>query len=589
MERKRSTSQSKTILKRAKAGSLFLSCRKIILARTARDVLLAVTLTALSSFVATQGVSANNLRDNVPQPSEVSEVMISNSDISKDTVNEQTLPSNGIEVDSIDGEVEEGDLTKIDISESTPEVNDPKLEDDDKSESTDSSLPKPITDEELNHFNLWSSLDYNQGDAIDSRTIAVANFPVSTARRDLPIVISSNVNYLKLQFADTSPKDTSEANATESQSLDIAIFYDVNSQSWMAESLSFDPEIGSRKFLVKSTNKDDGSIILYVPVTKEQITVSDKKLYFVTAYHEEGFSVTVADWIINTPPKIVIEKEIIQANTDILVDLLANLSIFDKEDSGTGGVGALPVKIDLSYKNLETGDVIQLKEEDYKLKFSNSGVYLVMLKVKDSDGRENSAEYRLNIIKSNNPQHHSNPLSEVDGFDNREEKVTAVWVDELVDLSFISEIRLQPLPDIFEHKPKSEESFYHDRTDTLVSERKASSPIDMTPNVKLEMSRLSWIERVITNWLTSKEDQFTSSKQTNQSRLGRDWTISKGKKRHRREFSNLLTQFSLFNRFSDQRVVDKNHHPTSLLLNVIVFFVIIGSSQVCFYFLKKEK
>lgn len=135
--------------------------------------------------------------------------MISNSDISKETVNEQTLPSNGIEVDSIDGEVEEGDLTKIDISESTPEVNDPKLEDDDKSESTDSSLPKPITDEELNHFNLWSSLDYNQGDVTDSRTIAVANFPVSTARRDLPIVISSNVNYLKLQFADTSPKDTS--------------------------------------------------------------------------------------------------------------------------------------------------------------------------------------------------------------------------------------------------------------------------------------------------------------------------------------------------------------------------------------------
>ena len=563
-------------------------CRKIILARTARDVLLAVTLTALSSFVATQGVSANDLRDNVPQPSEVSEVMISNADISKETVNEQTLPSNGIEVDSINGEVEEGDLTKIDISESTPEVNDPKLEDDDKSESTDSSLPKPITDEELNHFNLWSSLDYNQGDAIDSRTIAVANFPVSTARRDLPIVISSNINYLKLQFADTSPKDTSEANATESQSLDIAIFYDVNSQSWMAESLSFDPEIGSRKFLVKSTNKDDGSIILYVPVTKEQITVSDKKLYFVTAYHEEGFSVTVADWIINTPPKIVIEKEIIQANTDILLDLLANISIFDKEDSGTGAVGALPVKIDLSYKNLETGEVIQLKE-DYKLKFSNSGAYLVMLKVTDSDGREDSAEYRLNIIKASNLLYISKPLPEVDSFGDREETVTAVWVDELVDLSLISEIRLQHVPNILEHKPKSEESFYHDRTDTLVSERKAPSPIDMTPNVKLEVSRLSWRERVITNWLTSKEDQFTSSKQTNQSRLGRDWTISKGKKRHRREFSNLLTQFSLFNRFTNQQVVDKNHHPRSLLLNVIVFFIIIGSSQVGFYFLKKEK
>lgn len=563
-------------------------CRKIILARTARDVLLAVTLTALSSFVATQGVSANDLRDNVPQPSEVSEVMISNSDISKETVNEQTLPSNGIEVNSIDGEVEEGDLTKIDISESTPEVNDPKLEDDDKSESTDSSLPKPITDEELNHFNLWSSLDYNQGDAIDSRTIAVANFPVSTARRYLPIVISSNVNYLKLQFADTSPKDTSEANATESQSLDIAIFYDVNSQSWMAESLSFDPEIGSRKFLVKSTNKDDGSIILYVPVTKEQITVSDKKLYFVTAYHEEGFSVTVADWIINTPPKIVIEKESIQANTDILVDLLANISIFDKEDSGTGAVGALPVKIDLSYKNLETGEVIQLKE-DYKLKFSNSGAYLVMLKVKDSDGRENSTEYRLNIIKASNLLYISKPLPEVDSFGDREETVTAVWIDELVDLSLISEIRLQHVPNILEHKPKSEESFYHDRTDTLVSERKAPSPIDMTPNVKLEVSRLSWRERGITNWLTSKEDQFTSSKQTNQSRLGRDWTISKGKKRHRREFSNLLTQFSLFNRFTNQQVVDKNHHPRSLLLNVIVFVIIIGSSQVGFYFLKKEK
>lgn len=587
MERKRSTSQSKTILKRAKAGSLFLSCRKIILARTARDVLLAVTLTALSSFVATQGVSANSLRDNVPQPSEVSEVMISNADISKETVNEQTLPSNGIEVDSIDGEVEEGDLTKIDISESTPEVNDPKLEDDDKSESTDSSLPKPITDEELNHFNLWSSLDYNQGDAIDSRTIAVANFPVSTARRDLPIVISSNVNYLKLQFADTSPKDTSEANATESQSLDIAIFYDVNSQSWMAESLSFDPEIGSRKFLVKSTNKDDGSIILYVPVTKEQITVSDKKLYFVTAYHEEGFSVTVADWIVNTPPKIVIEKESIQANTDILVDLLANISIFDKED-GTGAVGVLPVKMDLSYKNLETGDVIQLKE-DYKLKFSNSGAYLVMLKVKDSDGRENSAEYRLNIIKASNLLYISKPLPEVDSFSDREETVTAVWVDELVDLSLISEIRLQHVPNILEHKPESEESFYQDRTDTLVSESKAPSPIDMTLNVKLEMSRLSWRERVITNWLTSKEDQFTSSNQTNQSRLDRDWTISKGKKRHRREFSNLLTQFSLFNRFTNQQVVDKNHHPRSLLLNVIVFFIIIGSSQVGFYFLKKEK
>lgn len=564
-----------------------MSCRKIILARTARDVLLAVTLTALSSFVATQGVSANDLRDNVPQPSEVSEVMISNSDIPKETVNEQTLPSNGIEVDSINGEVEEGDLTKIDISESTPEVNDPKLEDDDKSESTDSFLPKPITDEELNHFNLWSSLDYNQGDAIDSRTIAVANFPVSTARRDLPIVISSNINYLKLQFADTSPKDTSEANATESQSLDIAIFYDVNSQSWMAESLSFDPEIGSRKFLVKSTNKDDGSIILYVPVTKEQITVSDKKLYFVTAYHEEGFSVTVADWIVNTPPKIVIEKESIQANTDILVDLLANISIFDKED-GTGAVGVLPVKMDLSYKNLETGDVIQLKE-DYKLKFSNSGAYLVMLKVKDSDGRENSAEYRLNIIKASNVLYISKPLPEVDSFGDREETVTAVWVDELVDLSLISEIRLQHVPNILEHKPKSEESFYHDRTDTLVSERKAPSPIDMTPNVKLEMSHLSWGERVITNWLTSKEDQFTSSKQTNQSRLGRDWTISKGKKRHRREFSNLLTQFSLFNRFTNQQVVDKNHHPRSLLLNVIVFFIIIGSSQVGFYFLKKEK
>ncbi|WP_172793783.1 hypothetical protein [Streptococcus halotolerans] len=258
---------------------------------------------------------------------------------------------------------------------------------------------KTITDKEVSQFDLWDAVGFDQKAASDPTKIALANFPISTTRSDIPLLISPNVKAIVLEFSGASYYSETDGTLVEKDNRhDLLITYDEVTDTWRGQPYVHQSQMGNSTFVVKSIQRENGSIALYVPVTKEQISVFQKGLYTVTATYSEKLYATVSDWIINTAPTIGIATKTVTAKVDEVVDLLSAVTIFDKEDDFSNSDSYTTRLETLSYENLSTGEITSLEGGTTSVQFRNPGDYRVRISVNDSDGQSAQNEYGLTIL-----------------------------------------------------------------------------------------------------------------------------------------------------------------------------------------------
>ncbi|MEQ9764377.1 hypothetical protein ABPS01_06855, partial [Streptococcus sp. ZJ151] len=372
--------------------------------RTTRSLAALFTMVALSAGM----ISGQGYADELTE-----------SDESVVSVMSETVISNNSEEGHLENRTNQDISKTIDSTlESTADA-DEKVWSDDKSSLADQTLAehtaetsdasdlvsgssvqdtKTITDKEVSQFDLWNAVGFDQEAASDPTKIALANFPISTTRSDIPLLMSPNVKAVVLEFSGTSYYSETEGILVErDNSHDLLITYDDVTDTWRGQPYVHQSQMGNSTFVVKSIQNENGSIALYVPVTKEQISVFQKGLYTVTATYSEKLYATVSDWIINTAPIIDIATETVTAKVDEVVDLLSAVTIFDKEDDFSNSDSYTTRIETLSYENLSTGEITSLEDGTTSVQLSNPGDYRVRISVKDSDGQSAQNEYILTI------------------------------------------------------------------------------------------------------------------------------------------------------------------------------------------------
>ncbi|MGV3085715.1 hypothetical protein ACEE15_01150 [Streptococcus thoraltensis] len=382
--------------------------------RTTQGVAALLAITALSTgIVSGRGYADELTESDEPVVSVTSETAIPNgseehSDVDDNQVVVNSDDSEKVEskLDSTASEKTLGDdnnpSTSQTLSEDTIETtNSQKL----VNESSSQDTTKTITDEEVRQFDLWTAVGFERAAANDPTKIALANFPISSTRSDIPLVISPNVKSTILEFSGANYYSETEGVLTEKDArYDLLVTYDDVTDTWWGQPYFSNSQIRSSAFVVKSTQNENGSITLYVPVTKEQISVFEKGLYTVTAIHSKDLHVTASDWIINTEPTIDISKKTVVAEVDEVVDLLSTVTITDKEDDFSNNDGYTTRIETLSYENLSTGKITVLKSGTTTVKISDPGDYRVRISVKDSDGQSVQKDYTL-TVSSPSPAH----------------------------------------------------------------------------------------------------------------------------------------------------------------------------------------
>ncbi|WP_242257988.1 hypothetical protein [Streptococcus thoraltensis] len=382
--------------------------------RTTQGVAALLAITALSTgIVSGRGYADELTESDEPVVSVTSETAIPNgseehSDVDDNQVVVNSDDSEKVEskLDSTASEKTLGDdnnpSTSQTLSEDTIETtNSQKL----VNESSSQDTRKTITDEEVRQFDLWTAVGFERAAANDPTKIALANFPISSTRSDIPLVISPNVKSTILEFSGANYYSETEGVLTEKDArYDLLVTYDDVTDTWWGQPYFSNSQIRSSAFVVKSTQNENGSITLYVPVTKEQISVFEKGLYTVTAIHSKDLHVTASDWIINTEPTIDISKKTVVAEVDEVVDLLSTVTITDKEDDFSNNDSYTTRIETLSYENLSTGKITVLKSGTTTVKISDPGDYRVRISVKDSDGQSVQKDYTL-TVSSPSPAH----------------------------------------------------------------------------------------------------------------------------------------------------------------------------------------
>ncbi|MEQ9810208.1 hypothetical protein [Streptococcus jiangjianxini] len=372
--------------------------------RTTRSLAALFTMVALSAGM----ISGQGYADELTE-----------SDESVVSVMSETVISNNSEEGHLENRTNQDISKTIDSTlESTADA-DEKVWSDDKSSLADQTLAehtaetsdasdlvsgssvqdtKTITDKEVSQFDLWNAVGFDQEAASDPTKIALANFPISTTRSDIPLLMSPNVKAVVLEFSGASYYSETEGILVERDNRhDLLITYDDVTDTWRGQPYVHQSQMGNSTFVVKSIQNENGSIALYVPVTKEQISVFQKGLYTVTATYSEKLYATVSDWIINTAPTIDIATETVTAKVDEVVDLLSAVTIFDKEDDFSNSDSYTTRIETLSYENLSTGEITSLEDGTTSVQLSNPGDYRVRISVKDSDGQSAQNEYILTI------------------------------------------------------------------------------------------------------------------------------------------------------------------------------------------------
>lgn len=133
-------------------------------------------------------------------------------------------------------------------------------------------------------------------------------------------------------------------------------------------------------------------------MTKEQVTTFDKSSYTVTASNSEGLTITVSDWIVNTPPRVIVGNEKITASVNAPVDLLANVTIMDKEDDNPETNTQSSLLRSITYENLLTKEKVNVTIGQETVRFSQPADYLVTISVEDSDGQVFQSVYQLSVV-----------------------------------------------------------------------------------------------------------------------------------------------------------------------------------------------
>ncbi|MGV3010334.1 hypothetical protein [Streptococcus thoraltensis] len=382
--------------------------------RTTQGVAALLAITALSTgIVSGRGYADELTESDEPVVSVTSETAIPNgseehSDVDDNQVVVNSDDSEKVEskLDSTASEKTLGDdnnpSTSQTLSEDTIETTNSQVL---VNESSSQDTRKTITDEEVRQFDLWTAVGFERAAANDPTKIALANFPISSTRSDIPLVISPNVKSTILEFSGANYYSETEGVLTEKDArYDLLVTYDDVTDTWWGQPYFSNSQIRSSAFVVKSIQNENGSITLYVPVTKEQISVFEKGLYTVTAIHSKDLHVTASDWIINTEPTIDISKKTVVAEVDEVVDLLSTVTITDKEDDFSNNDSYTTRIETLSYENLSTGKITVLKSGTTTVKISDPGDYRVSISVKDSDGQSVQKDYTL-TVSSPSPAH----------------------------------------------------------------------------------------------------------------------------------------------------------------------------------------
>ncbi|MFZ7177032.1 hypothetical protein [Streptococcus hyovaginalis] len=270
--------------------------------------------------------------------------------------------------------------------------------------STIAETSPAVTEDEVADFDLWEALGMTAEVSKRTGRVALANFPISTAVTEIPIVVSTGIDHLSVVI----PREESSVNtSTAEKTTQIVVYFDRTNDSWWGEQLNYLPDFGTTRFSVRAVDNGNDTITLYVPITKEQISVKDKVSYTVVATTASGLTLSVIDEIVNTPPVIIVDPVVV-VDSEGVIDLLAPITVHDFED-GLFENDSLISQIErISYENLDSGILVTLEKGESQI-LTEAGDYRVTVVVSDSDGRLRSESYQLTVLPKDLPEESSEP------------------------------------------------------------------------------------------------------------------------------------------------------------------------------------
>ncbi len=275
--------------------------------------------------------------------------------------------------------------------------------------STIAETSPAVTEDEVADFDLWEALGMTAEVAKRTGRVALANFPISTAVTEIPIVVSTGIDHLSVVIP---REESSVSTSTAEKTTQIVVYFDRTNDSWRGEQLNYLPDFGTTRFSVRAVDNGNDTVTLYVPITKEQISVKDKVSYTVVATTASGLTFSVIDEIVNTPPVIIVDPVVV-VDSEGVIDLLAPITVHDFED-GLFENDSLISQIErISYENLDSGILVTLEKGESQI-LTEAGDYRVTVVVSDSDGRLRSESYQLTVLPKDLPEAPMVPLPEPD-------------------------------------------------------------------------------------------------------------------------------------------------------------------------------
>lgn len=313
--------------------------------------------------------------------------------------------------------------------------------------STIAETSPVVTEDEVADFDLWEALGMTAEVAKRTGRVALANFPISTAVTEIPIVVSTGIDRLSVVIP---REESSVGTSTAEKTTQIVVYFDRTNDSWWGEQLNYLPDFGTTRFSVRAVDNGNNTVTLYVPITKEQISVKDKVSYTVVATTASGLTLSVIDEIVNTPPVIIVDPVVV-VDSEGVIDLLAPITVHDFED-GLFENDSLISQIErISYENLDSGILVTLEKGESQI-LTEAGDYRVTVVVSDSDGRLRSESYQLTVLPKDLPEAPMVPLPEPDlpVVDDERDDSAIEPIQETVISIFADQIAVEALLDGFE-------------------------------------------------------------------------------------------------------------------------------------------
>ncbi|MFV8211301.1 hypothetical protein ACMZ62_04055 [Streptococcus pluranimalium] len=313
--------------------------------------------------------------------------------------------------------------------------------------STIAETSPVVTEDEVADFDLWEALGMTAEVAKRTGRVALANFPISTAVTEIPIVVSTGIDRLSVVIP---REESSVGTSTAEKTTQIVVYFDRTNDSWWGEQLNYLPDFGTTRFSVRAVDNGNNTVTLYVPITKEQISVKDKVSYTVVATTASGLTLSVIDEIVNTPPVIIVDPVVV-VDSEGVIDLLAPITVHDFED-GLFENDSLISQIErISYENLDSGILVTLEKGESQI-LTEAGDYRVTVVVSDSDGRLRSESYQLTVLPKDLPEAPMVPLPEPDlpAVDDERDDSAIEPIQETVISIIADQIAVEALLDSFE-------------------------------------------------------------------------------------------------------------------------------------------